>query len=293
VSFSINLARRPNKKVKGLVQDCLLAGLANYIGLYGDKTKVKDPATGRPMVARHYALKTTQAGFVVEVYGAAGHMGAIRERDGAITKAAHLVRSLVCSKPRIEALADGPMNMILDNRGPGGNRRGPASARHGKAASARPGGAPLIIEGGQGFVPTHSMKEVMGRLRAAAERGAESFLRRIGRAEKGREVVTVVFEKLHNEAFDGDPNSGSVKNAIKAAHLCRIWKDEPILGWTVSCDARLFASEYPGLEVLTFGPGRLLHAHSDQEQIDLEEIRQAAEFLALFVLLQTGSVSPE
>jgi acetylornithine deacetylase/succinyl-diaminopimelate desuccinylase-like protein len=43
--------------------------------------------------------------------------------------------------------------------------------------------------------------------------------------------------------------------------------------------------------VLTFGPGQLIHAHSDQEQIDLEEIRAAVEFLAIFLLRQTGTLS--
>jgi acetylornithine deacetylase/succinyl-diaminopimelate desuccinylase-like protein len=82
-----------------------------------------------------------------------------------------------------------------------------------------------------------------------------------------------------------------VRNAVEAARVCGMWRDEPILGWTVSCDARLFASEYPGLPVLTFGPGRLIHAHSDQEQIEVDEIRAAVEFLAVFLLLQTGTIT--
>ena len=58
----------------------------------------------------------------------------------------------------------------------------------------------------------------------------------------------------------------------------------------MSCDARLFANEYPDLEVLTFGPGQLSYAHSDEEQIDLDEIRGASEFLALFLLKQTATL---
>jgi acetylornithine deacetylase/succinyl-diaminopimelate desuccinylase-like protein len=99
----------------------------------------------------------------------------------------------------------------------------------------------------------------------------------------------MAYEKLHNVAFDGDPESSSVRNAIAAARTCGLWKEEPVLGWTVSCDARLFATEYPGMQVLTFGPGQLAFAHSDQEQIELEEIRAAAEFLAVFLLRQTGT----
>jgi acetylornithine deacetylase/succinyl-diaminopimelate desuccinylase-like protein len=130
----------------------------------------------------------------------------------------------------------------------------------------------------------------MERLRGAAQRGAENYLRQIGRPERGEEVLTMTYEKLHNVAFDGDPDSPTVRNAIAAAKSCGLWKDEPVLGWTVSCDARLFATEYPGMQVLTFGPGQLAHAHSDREQIALEDIRAAAEFLALFLLRQTGTL---
>ena len=41
--------------------------------------------------------------------------------------------------------------------------------------------------------------------------------------------------------------------------------------------------------VLTFGPGQLVYAHSDREQIALDELRAAAEFLAVFLLRQTGT----
>jgi acetylornithine deacetylase/succinyl-diaminopimelate desuccinylase-like protein len=208
-------------------------------------------------------------------------MGAVRERDGAITKMAHLVRSLVSSKGKIEAGGCGAVRLAL-----GCTNRSRASA--GKEKGGQPQQV-LVLEGGQGFVPTHDIKEVMARMRQAAERGAENFLRRVGCTERGADVVSMAYEKLHNVAFDGDPESSSVRNAIAAARTCGLWKEEPVLGWTVSCDARLFATEYPGMQVLTFGPGQLAFAHSDQEQIDLEEIRAAAEFLAVFLLRQTGT----
>jgi acetylornithine deacetylase/succinyl-diaminopimelate desuccinylase-like protein len=149
-----------------------------------------------------------------------------------------------------------------------------------------------VLEGGQGFVPTHNIEEVMRRLRQATERGAETYLRRLGRNVPGGDLVRISYEKLHNVAFDGDPASPTMLNARQAARACGLWKDEPVLGWTVSCDARLFATEYPGMPVLTFGPGQLVHAHSDHEQIDLNEIQSAAEFIAMFLLLQTGTINP-
>ncbi len=266
VRFSINFDREPDARTEQLVRDCLDSGLADYVGLYGDKTKVTDPSTGKPMVARHYTFARDGRGFAVDVYGATGHMGAIRERDGAITKTAHLVRSLVYSKLRIEVFG-GPVQFAL------------AQADHDG----------LVLEGGQGFIPTHDLDEVMERMRRAAQRGAENFLRRRGRRERGEDVVCVTYEKLHNVAFDGDPKSPAMRNAIAAAKACGLWQNEPVRGWTVSCDARLFATEYPGMPVLTFGPGQLAVAHSDQEQLDLTELRAAVEFLVLFILRQTGT----
>jgi acetylornithine deacetylase/succinyl-diaminopimelate desuccinylase-like protein len=268
VSFEIRFSRPPSPAARTLVEDCLEVGLAHYIGRYGDKTQVKDPVTGKPMVPYHYRLRRLRNGFIVTALGATGHMGAIRERDGAITKMACLVRSLVRSRERLQALA-GSMQLQL---------------------AAQTTGSALVLEGGQGFVPTHSIEEVMRRMRAAATRGAGNYLRGVGRTEDPERTVAVAYEKLHNTAFDGDPDSVSMRNAIAAAKQCGLWKGEPVLGWTVSCDARLFASEYPGMEVLTFGPGQLAHAHSDQEQIELDDIRSATEFLALFLLHQTGSL---
>ena len=273
VAFWIDFQKNADPSTQDLVRDCLEAGLAGYLGMYGDKTKVTDPATSKPMVARHYDLRQTGSRIQLDVHGAAGHMGSIRERDGAITKTAHLVRSLLFSRAKIE-LSGGHFVLKL-------------------AGTASPNDSNLLrLEGGQGFVPTHSIDEVMQRLRRAAQRGAENYLRFQGRPERGDTVVTVTYEKLHNVAFDGDPASPSMSNAIAAARTCGLWKDEPVLGWTVSCDARLFATEYPGMPVLTFGPGQLVHAHSDYEQIDLEEIRTAAEFLAVFLLLETGTITP-
>jgi len=268
--FSVQFGRNPGARATRLLEDTLESGLASYVGLYGDKTAVTDPSTGRPMVSRHYGIIRRGRTFLITVYGATGHMGAIRERDGAITKMAHLVRALVFSRARLESVGGG-LSIALTGKG----AKGPL----------------LVLEGGQGFVPTHQIEEVMGRMRAAAERGAENYLRRLGNPAPGKTVVKVTYEKLHNVAFDGDPKSPTMKNSLAASRGLDLPPQEPVLGWTVSCDARLFATEYPDMQVITFGPGDLVFAHSDQEQIQIEDIRKAAEFLARFILIQTGTVS--
>jgi len=269
VSFAIRFKKTPSQQLEALARDCLDSGLANHLGLYGDKTKVTDPVTKKPIVARHLDIRRNENGFNITVYGATGHMGAIRERDGAITKMAHLIRSLVRSKSKLCA-AGGAVNFDL----------------FGTSTSEN-----LVLEGGQGFLPTHQIKEVMGRMRLAAQRGAENYLRYCHRDESGEKVVVVTFDKLHNAAFDGEPDSPTMRNAIAAAKTAGLGKTNEVSGWTVSCDARLFATEYPGMPVLTFGPGELAVAHSDQEQIALNDIQKAAGFLALFLLRQTGTLA--
>ncbi len=283
VGFRVVTKRPATEALERLVRDCLDFGLATYIGLYGDKTKVVDSSTGNPVVARHYDLRRVRDGFEVQVHGAAGHMGAIRERDGAITKMAHLVRSLCYSKERLEKTAGNTLRLEL----------APGIKKRRSGSPYRNDGSALVLEGGQGFVPTHDITEIMERLRKAAQNGAQNYLNRTGRPERARNLVTVSYEKLHNVAFDGDPDSPSMRNALAAAKACGLPQDEPVLGWTVSCDARLFASEYAGLPVLTFGPGQLAFAHSDHEQIDLDEVRAAVGFLVLFILKQTGTISGE
>jgi len=63
-----------------------------------------------------------------------------------------------------------------------------------------------------------------------------------------------------------------------------------ITGWDASCDARLFAGEYPYLPVITSGPGELQFAHADNEQLYLPDLYNSIAFTALFLLRETGSL---
>ena len=264
VSFEICFEQAPAAAAEAVVRDSLESGLAEYLGLYGDKTKVTDPATGKPKVDHHYDLMPTENGWQVAVHGSSGHMGSILDNDGAITKMASLVRALARSRAKIETAGGGcPLRLLL--------------SRHTDPDR-------LILEGGQGFIPTHAITEVMARLQQAAERGAGNWRLLPGNSGKSKPRVRVTYEKLHNAAFDGDPDSPAMRRAMAAAKACGMWRDEPVCGWTVSCDSRLFATEYPGMAVLTAGPGKLAYAHSDREQIAVDDLCRFSEFLALYIL---------
>ncbi|HUV07238.1 MAG TPA: M20/M25/M40 family metallo-hydrolase [Spirochaetia bacterium] len=268
VVFKIALEKRIDDAALALIRDCLDYGVEDYCGLYGDRTKIPDTATGKPKVDHHYDLARGERELRVSVHGSTGHMGAMFENDGAITKTAWLVQALARSRERIEREA-GPMRLSLEG--------------HEKRDS-------LVLEGGQGFVPTHRIEEIMKRIAGAARLGVQAYLDRIAWNGDAEGAVRTTFEKLHNDAYEGSPDSPSMKNGIAAARACGMWKDLPVTGWAVSCDARLFANQYPGMSVLTSGPGYLHHAHSDAEQLSLDELRKSVEFLALYILKETGTL---
>lgn len=267
VSFNLGITGVVTPAVEACVRDCIEAALAEYVAVYGDKTKSIDRTTGKPKVDHHYDLLRADHGFRCDVHGSTGHMGSILENDGAITKMGYFVRALFRSKAKIAAHSGGEVTLSLAGD---------------EAVDV------LKLEGGQGFVPTHDITEVMDRVRRAAEHGAENYLRLIGRRQSGRRVVEVTYDKLHNAAFDGDPDSPAMRHAIAAAKAVGMWRDQPVKGWTVSCDSRLFATEYPGLPVLTSGAGHLEYAHGDGEQMNLDELLTSVAFIATYLLYQAG-----
>jgi acetylornithine deacetylase/succinyl-diaminopimelate desuccinylase-like protein len=161
-------------------------------------------------------------------------------------------------------------------------RQAQGSPEHGRGAADKRL-SELALEGGQGFLPTHEITEVQQRLVRAAAAGAREYCRNAGAPFK-QSMVETTFEKLHNDAFARRPDSPAMKAAIYACQQAGIWKDEPIIGWNVSCDARIFAKQFPQRDIITFGPGSLAHAHSPEEQISVTEIISAAKMMAIFAL---------
>ena len=239
------------------ITESLEQGLAAYVERYGDKSTVLDPESGQPKVERHYSVEPIAGGCRLAVWGCSGHMASILENDNACTKASFLIEQVVHADPE------------ADIRFPGGELPDP-----------------LLLEGGQGFLPTHTREQIEERIRTAVQRACRRYA-----SGSTAPSVTVGFEKLHNDAFDGDPDSPAVTDALLAAESVGIPVHRPLVGWTASCDARLFAREHPDLTVFTSGPGSRRYAHSDQEQISLEEIVRSSAMLALFLLIHSGAVA--
>ncbi len=240
----------------------LKIGLGEYVARYGDKSREMDEQ-GRVKVPVHYTLEGGRDGpLVLKVFGKAGHMGAIHTLDCAIIKAAFLAAAIM----QLNEESGRPVWTIGLLDVPAGQRR-------------------LVLEGGQGFVPTHAMEDVQERLARAAERGARDYVEGLGtatprddargassRESQPRAFTRTTFEKLHNAAFacPADmPAMVAIGEALGALGLdC-----PPPAGWGVSCDARIFArTDQP---VATFGPGDLRRAHGEDEFVRVDELLDA------------------
>lgn len=243
----------------------LKSGLQEYIRRYGDKSEER----GVPRLQRHYDLLPTAPGNVeLHVHGLSGHMGALYENDSALIKAAYLLEGLKFS---VKAGGEGWRIRLLD----------------------QPHHSPLLLEGGQGFVPTHSMGQIKSRLSSAVQRAYRRYARSTWKRMPYFKDTTprVSFAKLHNEAYQSDPAAPAVVDALSAAEDAGIDIRRPVLGWEVSSDARIFAQLRPGISVFTTGPGKLALAHSDQEQITIEELCSGTLMLTLFVLRHGGFIA--
>lgn len=241
----------------------MVAGLAAYLSTHPDRTREVDTATHAPRIERHYTLtEGPDRSLLLHVQGTTGHLGAMPRHDAAILKWAYIARSLVERRLR------GGLDFTMDVEG-------------------QQPGTSLCFEGAQGFVPTHPLADVSRRIRAAFLRGIAEYLHAIG-APAGSISCTISFDKLHNNAYMSDPSSPSVARALQAASDAGLPRGT-LVGWNASCDARLFADERPSLSVITCGAGELGLAHSLQEQVAIGQVIQAAQFIALFLLRETGS----
>ncbi len=242
-------------------------GLNSYIAKYGDKTRVFDINTGKPKVEKHFDTEydPENNAMTIRVYGSPGHMASLQEHDAAITKLAYLGRELINYR-----IGKGiPLELELE---------GVDSTRQ------------LILEGGQGFLPTHSIGEIEERMSNAFKRGVKKYLQLAGQDEDIFQCE-VTYEKLHNNAYYTSPESTTFKNALKSSIEAGITdRNAPVLGWDASCDARLFAGEYPNMPVITSGAGELRYAHADNEQLYLPDLFDSICFTTLFLLKETGSV---
>ena len=135
------------------IQRVVKNAVSEYTAIYGDRTKSIDPVTGKPKTIRHFELKEFALGrFSLEIIGSAGRTDMIFESDCAITKMAYIVRRI------ISEIAGASV----------------------KLAGQTPDSNKLVLEGGQSFLPTHELENVMCRMSVAAKIGLAEYVEVFG-----------------------------------------------------------------------------------------------------------------
>jgi acetylornithine deacetylase len=131
--------------------------------------------------------------------------------------------------------------------------------------------ARAVFEGGVGFLPNKRLSDIKGDLAEVVGRQDE-WLRTHTRLE---------FPKLHNEAFE-TPIDHPLVRAVQTACAAEGLSQE-LSGWIVSCDARLF-NRVGGMPTVVFGAGSLVHAHANDEQVEIRDVLRAAKVLSALVV---------
>lgn len=202
--------------------------------------------------------------FQAKTTGIATHMGRRHEGVNAIEKMMEAIRwMLVYEEELIQASRGHPLFERYDN---------PVQVCLGMIRAGEwPSRVPDVctLEGGVGFLPNKNMAEVKQELWDAVMRTEDPWL---------KEHFTLEFRKLHNDAYEIDPNHPIVATMHQAA--LDLGQPSEVFGWNVSCDARLYA-KLAGLPTIVYGPSDIAEAHSTGEKIQYRELLAAAKGLAL------------
>jgi acetylornithine deacetylase len=140
------------------------------------------------------------------------------------------------------------------------------------AAGDWPATAPAsaVVEGVLGFLPNKTRYQVMDEMRRALREGGDEWLRQHFQLE---------FMYRH-DAHVLDPGHPLV-TGLQAC--CReAGAAGEVSAMTASCDSWLYNNQLH-IPTVVFGPGSLRFAHSNEEQIGLDEIREAATILVCFL----------
>lgn len=203
--------------------------------------------------------------FRVTTIGKAGHSGRAGDTVSALKQAIKVIEILEGYHARLLAASRGfPLFDPYPN---------PMPLTIGKLhAGDWPATAPsrAVLEGVLGLLPNKTRHQVMDEMRQAIVEGGDEWL---------REHFTLEFMYRH-DANVLDP-CHALPTGLQAA--CReAGAEGEISAMTASCDSWFYNNQL-GIPTVVFGPGSLGFAHSNDEQIHLDEIGAAAVVLARFI----------
>lgn len=204
--------------------------------------------------------------FELKVYGRAAHSGNATDRVSALDKSFDAIR--IWRNYHDELLDESRHLPLFDQYAD------PMPLTIGQCqAGTWPASVPAVavLKGLIGFLPNKNRHEVQVGLRQALLDHGDNWL---------KENFDLSFPMLNNDGNSipiDHPLVVSLVNTIRK-HGC----PGEIRAMTAACDAWQYNNQ-AGIPTVVFGPGSLIHAHSKDEQITLEDILKSAEILVDFV----------
>lgn len=257
-------ARAKPDRVAMIVTQLLDAAMVQYVEKFGDKTREIDPATGQPMLDRHFAVDlkaTAEASIVrVDVWGCGGHMAAASAGDNAITKAAFLLGALLRVAPQYPNV-----RAIV------------------RLSDDTSGTSEIVLAGAQSFAPPLTAKDVEERLTAAATKGLQQYGQLRGcKFDPG--MIEITFDDANSEAYAGLSDSVPLQTLRQAfAVLNEPWPG--LTAWVGDCDARSYHDQ--GNPFAIFGAGKLETAYGSNEYVDISDLQKTLAIGTLTTWLMT------
>ncbi len=202
--------------------------------------------------------------FRVTCTGRPGHSGRALETVSALKMAVRVVEILEQYHANLLAASRGiPLFDSFQN---------PMPITFGKLmAGDWPAAAPAkaILEGVLGLLPNKTRTQVMEEMRQAILENGDKWL---------REHFELNFMYRHdaNVLDTGHPLVTGLQTCCRETGLAG-----EVSAMTASCDSWFYNNQL-GIPTVVFGPGSLGYAHTDHEQIQMDEVLQAASVLARF-----------
>jgi acetylornithine deacetylase/succinyl-diaminopimelate desuccinylase-like protein len=205
--------------------------------------------------------------FQLKTYGQAGHSGSKGSTVSALAKAIQGMQILEVYHDRLLSASRG-IPLFDDFEDPMPITFGQCTA--GKWPASVPSEA--VVRGVLGFLTNKNRFEIQEEMRQAILKEGDAWL---------REHFELTFPMLNSDGNFIPVDHPLTQTLVRAARKHGLPGD--VRAMTAACDA-WFYNNQAKIPTVVFGPGSLTHAHSQNEQIRLEEILTAAAILLDFVL---------
>ncbi|MEN6533921.1 MAG: M20/M25/M40 family metallo-hydrolase [Bryobacteraceae bacterium] len=219
-------------------------------------------------------MEPTNLRILSSVRGAVWFRVACTGRPGHSGRALETVSALKMAVRVIEILEQYHANLLAASRGIPlfDSFQNPMPITFGKLmAGDWPAAAPAkaVLEGVLGLLPNKTRTQVMEEMRQAIMENGDKWL---------REHFELNFMYRHdaNVLATDHPLVTGLQSCCRETGLAG-----EVSAMTASCDSWFYNNQL-GIPTVVFGPGSLGYAHTDHEQIQMDEVLQAASVLARF-----------